>query len=59
MAGTITIVTGGSSGIGRAGAIGFAWNGESVPGADLKAEAAAAVVQDIRAGGVLFDSSAA
>jgi NAD(P)-dependent dehydrogenase (short-subunit alcohol dehydrogenase family) len=56
----VAIVAGGSSGIGRAGAMGFASD------ADLKAEAAATVAQDIRAGGggcvatdALFDSSAA
>jgi NAD(P)-dependent dehydrogenase (short-subunit alcohol dehydrogenase family) len=64
MAGRIAIILCGSSGIGRAGAMGFAWKDKSAAGADLKAEAAAAAAQDIRAGGfvatgVVFDRSAA
>jgi NAD(P)-dependent dehydrogenase (short-subunit alcohol dehydrogenase family) len=65
MADRVAIVNGGPSRIGRAGAIGFAWNGKSVPGADLKAGPAAAGAQDILAGGgfvatgVPFDSGAA
>jgi NAD(P)-dependent dehydrogenase (short-subunit alcohol dehydrogenase family) len=59
MAGRVAIVPGGSSGIGRAGALGLAG------AADLKADAAAAVAQDARADagfvatGIPFDSGAA
>lgn len=50
-AGKVALVTGGASGIGRATALAFGAAGASVVIADLKAEAVAATVAELEAGG--------